>query len=259
VFIERDETLRKPEHHFIRRGITIPEVRSGGDKAARALIVIDEPALSTFLGDAENPAHSDWSERADKVRTLYDHGASTLRFVKNSAPFLAALLAQPPAGRVRDFLADLFSIDVHEEADEARAAGKGPQRGNGGESGRTPGGAGAASGGGSGLTIARIAGGFTIKAVDGRMTGRPLRGEVAYRVRSGNPFRKHSPFDFDLLSGEAIQVAAGGVRLRPTSVNAFELTPSETKFQVSMKGFDPRRDLVVRLVNADDATETQLH
>lgn len=82
---------------------------------------------------------------------------------------------------------------------------------------------------------------------------RPLRGEVAYRVRAGNPFRKHSPFDFDLTSSGAITMQAEGANVRATAVNAFELIPSEIKFQLSMKGFDPRRDLVVRVVAADDA------
>jgi hypothetical protein len=244
IFLERDESLRRAEHHFIRSLITIPDVRSHGEKATRALIVIDEPALSRFLGDAENPAHSDWSERADKVRTLYDHGASTLRFVKNSAAFLAALLARPPVGRDRDLLAELFSIDVPEESHEEHAPARIPIRAAGGvPAGETP---------ASGVTIARISGGFTIKGADAPV-GRALRGEIAYRVRTGNPFRKHSPFDFDLASGVDIQVHADGVRLRPTSVNTFELLPSAAKFQVSMKGFDPRRDLIVRVVEADDA------
>ena len=91
------------------------------------------------------------------------------------------------------------------------------------------------------------------------MAGRALRGEIAYRVRAGNPFRKHSPFDFDLMCEGDIAVEADGVSLRPTSVNAFELVPSAAKFQISMKGFDPRRDLVVRVLDADDAAETELH
>ena len=257
VYVEQDETLRKPEQHFIRRGITIPDVKTNGDKAARALIVIDDQALSTFLGDAENPAHSDWSERADKIRTFYDHGASTLRFVKNSASSLASLLARPPVGRVRDFLADLFSIDMPDETTQESIAARIPIRGAG-TTGADAGGAGA-SAGGSGVTIARIAGGFTIKASDASMIGRPLRGEVAYRVRAGNPFRKHSPFDFDLMSDDGISVQSAGVRLRATAVNAFELVPSAAKFQISMKGFDPRRDLIVRVVDAGDAAETELH
>ena len=257
VYLERDESLRKPEHHFIRSLITIPDVRVSSDKATRALIVIEEPALSRFLGDAENPAHSDWSERADKIRTLYDQGAWTLRFVKNSASFLASLLARPASGRERDFLADLFSIEMREENEHAGAlAARIPIRGAG-----TSRGEGSAAGSaepGGGMTIARIAGGFTIKSSDAR-PGRALRGEVAYRVRAGNPFRKHSPFDFDLLAGDAIDVQSEGVRLHATSVNAFELVPTAAKFQISMKGFDARRDLVVRVVDADDAAEAELH
>src|SRR6201995_4106560 len=113
--MEHDDQLRRGEHHFIRRGITIPDVRATSDKPVRVLIVIDDQALSTFLGDAENPAHADWSERADRIRTFYDHGPSTLRFVKNSPSFLASLLSRPPEGRVRDFLADIFSIEIDDE------------------------------------------------------------------------------------------------------------------------------------------------
>lgn len=259
VYLEHDDSLRKAEHHFIRRGITIPDVRTNAEKAARALIVIDEPFLSTFLGDAENPAHSDWSERADKIRSLYDHGPWTLRFVKNSAAFLASLLARPPEGRVRDFLADLFSIDMPDEAPREAATAHIPIRSAGGRSSGSEGTTAGAAAAGGGLTIARIAGGFTIKSSDASMIGRSLRGEVAYRVRAGNPFRKHSPFDFDLLSAGNITVQADGVRLRPTAVNAFELVPAAAKFQISMKGFDPRRDLVVRVIDADDAAQIELH
>jgi hypothetical protein len=246
VYLERDDELRKGEHHFIRRGITIPDVRTNGDKAARSLVVIDHDPLSTFLGDAENPAHSDWSERADKIRTLYDHGAWTLRFVKNSAAFLTSLLARPAEGRVRDFLADVFWIDTPEESPRPMAPDRIPIRAGGPE---------AMGEGNSGVTIARIAGGFTIKGEGART----LRAEVAYRVRAGNPFRKHSAFDFDLMSPGGISVHAEGATVRPTSVNAVELVPAAAKFQISMKGFDPRRDLVVRVVDAADAAEAELH
>jgi len=258
VYLERDESLRRPDHHFIRSLITIPDVRVNGEKAARALIVIEEPALSRFLGDAENPAHSDWSERADKVRTHYDHGASTLRYVKHSASFLASLLAKPPEGRERDFLADLFSVDLPDEAEQTGdVSARIPIRAASGESAAGDAAAGQGGSGGS-VTISRIAGGFTIRGTDAAV-GRPLRGEVAYRVRAGNPFRKHSPFDFDLTAGNTIATHCDGVQLRATSVNAFELVPSAAKFQISMKGFDARRDLIVRVVDAGDAAETQLH
>jgi hypothetical protein len=204
VYLERDETLRRPEHHFIRSLITIPDIRVAGDKSTRALIVVDEPALSRFLGDAENPAHSDWSERADKIRMFYDHGPWTLRFVKNSASFLASLLAQPPVGRERDFLADLFSIDgVDDTLHDDPIATHLPARSAAGTTPATEGTTADVAPRGGGVTISRIAGGFTVRGANAAV-GQPLRGEVAYRVRAGNPFRKHSPFDFDLLAGGEI-------------------------------------------------------
>jgi hypothetical protein len=158
---------------------------------------------------------------------------------------------------MRDFLADLFSIDVPDASsnDHARI----PIRA--GATGATTEGtaSGNAAPAGGGVVISRISGGFSIKASDPALVGRALRGEVAYRVRAGNPFRKHSPFDFDLMSAEGIAVAADGVGMRPTSVNAFELVPTSTRFQISMKGFDTRRDLVVRVVAAGDAAEAELH
>ena len=258
VYLEHDQTLRKPEYHFIRSLITIPDVRANGDKAARALIVIEEPALSRFLGDAENPAHSDWSERADKIRTLYDHGAWTLRYVKQSASFLSSLLARPPAGRERDFLADLFSVEIPgEPANGGRAGARIPIRDAAGDSTRH-GVAAGEPGAEATVAISRIAGGFTIRGTAAAI-GRPLHGEVAYRVRAGNPFRKHSPFDFDLVAGGDIATQCDGARLRVTSMNAFELVPTAGKFQISMKGFDARRDLIVRVADAGDAEETELH
>jgi hypothetical protein len=261
VFLERDDALRKPVVHFIRRGITIPDVKSttSSDKTVRALVVIDHEALSTFLGDAENPAHSDWSERADKLRALYDHHAGTLRFVKNSAAFLASVLSRPPQGRVRDFLQDIFSIEMPDEEEAARAKPRIPIRGT--EKGETEGpGAGAASGRAARVTITRVTGGFTIKgAGDEALVARPMIAEVAYRRRNGNPFRKHSPFDFDLSRNE-VAIITEGASVSRSAANTLEFIPMSPKFQITLKGFDPRRDLVVRVAAAEEhAPEAELH
>lgn len=257
VYLEKDETLRKPEHHFIRRGITIPDVRStSSEKPVRALIIVDQEALSTFLGDAENPAHSDWSERADKLRTQYDHHAATLRFVKNSAAYLASLLSRPPEGRLRNFLQDIFSIEIGGQ--EMRIAAPAPGAG-GRESGQNLGSRGI-HGAARSMSISRVAEGFTIKgAGDESLVTRPMFAELAYRARTGNPFRKHSPFDFDLGRGDIIIDADGAIINRAES-NLIEFTPMEAKFQITIKGFDARRDLMVRISEvAEDDSETQLH
>jgi hypothetical protein len=257
VFLERDESLTRPEVHFIRRGITIPDVRprTMPQTPFRALVVIDHDTLSTFLGDAENPAHSDWSERADRLRTTYEHHAGTLRFIKASAASLAAFLTRPPEGRVQDFLGDLFSVAANAGSQtERRGAKPGDAEGDSDGAHATMTSATAVPG----VTIAPLAGGFSIRGT-GResVLRKPMMLELAYRARSGNPLRKHSPFDFDLTNDE-IEIAADGVTIRPGGANVLFFSADSPKFQIVMKGFDPRRDLIVR-VTRNDVTETELH
>lgn len=260
VILAKDEALPRPDLHFIRRGITIPEVKAATSvtRPVRALVVVDQEALSTLLGDAENPAHSDWSERADKVRGSYDRGAWTVRFVKNSIAQLSAMLTRPPAGRVRDLLAEIFSIDLPEE-------GEAPESGGGDGDDEQDGGAGQTAAiakpasKGSRIRIARSPEGFTLRgAGDPGDVGRTVVAEVAYRLRSGNPFRRYSPFDFEL--GKDVTLQPDGIELREVAGNRIAFTPVTAAYTVAFHGFDRRRDLVVRVaVEGDLATETELH
>lgn len=110
------------------------------------------------------------------------------------------------------------------------------------------------------LLITKTAGGFTIRgAGDESLVEQPMFAELAYRARTGNPFRKHSAFDFDLAGGEIV-IDADGSAVRAAGPNRIEFTPADSKFQITMKGFDARRDLVVRVsALSDDAPEAELH
>jgi hypothetical protein len=254
VVLEKDDALRRGEHHFIRRGITIPEVRSPREGPIRALLIADDEPISTFLGDAENPAHSDWSERNDRIRTRYENGASTLRYVKNAIAQLAKGLSIPPAGRVPDLLAGIFSIDV---------AGSGAAHGAGDD--EKPGDRGGidatritARPHESPLRIVRVANGFTILG-NGAPGGTTWRAEVAYRTRGGDPFRKYSPYDFAIGRG-GVRFASDGAEIRAARDNHIEFLPARNDFHLTVTGFDPRRDLVVRVIGRDDdAPEAELH
>lgn len=257
LYLEKDETLPRGEPHFIRRGITIPDVRNNVDKPVRVLVVIEDDALSTFLGDAENPAHSDWSERADKLRELYEHHTSPLRFVKNSAAKVASLLSKPPEGRMSHFLQEIFSIEVPEEAEQAAQSRGHREKPEGGD----PGGDQIREyGTTSSITIGRAAGGFVVRGNGSdRLLGSTIKTEVAYRIHKGNPFLKYSPFDFD-LTGSELEVETNGVEIRSTEPNGLIFAVSSPRFHVSIKGFDRRRDLMVRALEVPgDASETELH
>jgi hypothetical protein len=72
-------------------------------------LVATDDLISKLLGDAENPAHTQWNERAEKLRLGWEGGASALRRVRGVLPELYALVAE----RVeRDPLAllEFFSI-----------------------------------------------------------------------------------------------------------------------------------------------------
>jgi hypothetical protein len=259
VVIAKDESLPRPDLHFIRRGITIPEVKASTSvtRPIRALVIVDHDALSTLLGDAENPAHSDWSERADKVRDSYDRGASTVRFVKNSIAQLSAMLTRPPAGRVRDLLAEIFSIEMQQPGEAEGGGGDGEEELA--RAGTAEGAVKAPPAKGSRIRITRSSEGFTLHGSgEAREVGRSITAEVAYRLRSGNPFRKYSRFDFEL--GKDVALQSSGVELRSTDANRIDFTPTDADYSVSFSGFDRRRDLVVRVaIEGDRASETELH
>jgi hypothetical protein len=256
VVLEKDESLKRGEHQFIRRGITIPEVRSPREKPVRALLIADDEAISTLLGDAENPAHSDWSERNDKIRGLYEQGASTLRYVKNAIAQIAAALSRPPAGRAPDLLADIFSIAVPGD-DAAVAPGHAKRDVDRGETTARDISIAARD---NSMRITPIAGGFTIQGVgSNHNTGARCVAEVAYRTRSGDPFRKYSPFDFAIGRG-GVTLENDGADVYAARGNRVEFQPVRSDFQLIVTGFDRRRDLVVRVSRKDDdAPEAELH
>ena len=268
VVLEKDESLRRGEHSFIRRGITIPEVRSGREKPVRALIVVDDEALSSFLGDAENPAHSDWSERSDKIRELYEHGAFTVRYVKQSAARIIAAIARPPEGRFRDLLADIFSVDTAGSNGDGDDDANSFDPGTKGSRGRSSNdGEGARSGPGSGATptgppqprptLTPTAGGFTLHGSgEPADVGATFTAEAAYRTRHGNPFKKYSGFDFVVGAG-GIALRTDGARVVSVAGNRASFVGDRPDFLVAVSGFDRRRDLVVRVTRMDEAAETE--
>jgi hypothetical protein len=258
VILEKDEELKRGEHHFIRRGITIPDVKSLRDKPVRAVLIADDDALSTFLGDAENPAHSDWSERNDKIRNFYENGPSTLRYVKNAITQLAALVSTPPAGRAPDLLAEIFSVTIPLDGDSSGVRRPQPALSDA-----------AATAAASHIPIkppeqririTPVPGGFALRG-SGSVSdvGVTFLAEVAYRTRSGNPFRKYNQFDFT-IGGDGLSLTGEGATVRAVAGNRLEFLATHPDFHLALTGFDARRDLMVRLSRKDDdAAEAELH
>ncbi|MFQ6047436.1 MAG: hypothetical protein ACE5PT_13950, partial [Gemmatimonadales bacterium] len=60
MLMERDAQDQRGEDYFVRQGITSENPKARRPRGVRWILVVSDPALSTFLGDAENPAHAEW-------------------------------------------------------------------------------------------------------------------------------------------------------------------------------------------------------
>lgn len=244
VFLKRDEGLDRPEDHFIRQGITIPEVTSLKHKGIRAIVSVTDSALSSFLGDAENPAHTQWERNSKKFKSKYKLGPATLDFIKSSPRELVKLLTQPTKGRDENLLKHIFSVPVAAAGGNAEKQSRdraGLDRGsfqNEAIVDLEP---------GNYLQLSAVRGGFRLKR-------RPNAAQiphfitiwVAYEVRSGNPFRKYTPLDFD-VSREPVGVQVEGARLLLCKDNALQIEVVRADFKLTVTGFDTRRDIRVRI------------
>jgi hypothetical protein len=245
LYLERDKNLSKAEDHFIRQGITIPEVTALKHNGVRAIVSISEPQLSAFLGDAENPAHTEWERNSKKFKKRYKLGPSTLDFVKSSPREIVKILMQPQKGRDENLLKHIFSLP----ADAAAAGNAAPKRGA------------AAAGRGAEimddgeiiesrsdnyLQLTPIKGGFNLaKKSKSKRVPRYITIWLAYEVRTGNPFKKYTPLDFD-VGQPPISIRVTGAGLLLNKHNVIQIEVRQGNFKLTVTGFDTNRDLRVK-------------
>lgn len=242
VYLERDEKIDRAEDYFIRQGITIPEVSSLKFKGVRAIVSVTDPVLTSFLGDAENPAHTDWERNSKKFKTKYRLGPTTLDYVKTSPRELVRILTQPGRGADRNLLRHIFSVPSS-ETEAAESPGKAPgsdwkkiRRGdfNGG-------------GGSSDIRISSVKGGFSLSG-NSKAVGIPefVSVKVAYEVRAGNPFKKYTPLDFE-LDKDPITMRPKGLDIISCRNNCLKFCVKTPDFHLTVAGFDRRRDLRIKI------------
>ncbi len=112
LFLMKGTQGAKGESLYIRSTITVPnESRyfSAADTFA-ALIAKDEP-IASFLGDAENPAHTQWNGSAEKLKEHWKAGSTRLSEIRNSLRLLYKALGQMEEFTEQDALLDFFSIE----------------------------------------------------------------------------------------------------------------------------------------------------
>lgn len=259
VFLEEDRAADgKPV--FVRDGILISDVRAPRDAGVRALVIVDDhrspsdeeeerpSSLSALLGDAENPAHTQWQRDSSNFRGKYDHGTACLSFVIQSVhKILERLRAKDEQGDPW-LLADVFYLEDPEgEPDPGGNRIKGKEKPDVLKPEPVP------PSKPKFYRVQSARGGFTLQpgTVPPPKVPVTLKVEVAYDVRKGNPFSKYAVDDFRLLQGPVrVEGREQGLKLVRAENNEMEIEVREAAFGLTLTGFDTKRDLIVNVREA---------
>ena len=111
LFLKGTEPGEKGQTLIVRGSITVPTEgkRSTFLDCHAALVATDEP-ISRLLGDAENPSHTQWNERAEKLRIGWQRGGMVLRRIRAALPELHELITEKMERDDPLALIDFFSI-----------------------------------------------------------------------------------------------------------------------------------------------------
>lgn len=246
AFIERAEGSLQKRPMFIRDGIVISDVRTRPTRDVNAIVSITDSPLTAFLGDAENPAHTEWSEESSHFKGKYQNGAATLRQIRNAVADLCQTLTESADDQDPVLLLDVFStrttngkagVPVNFPAMSSRSADSNLLR---------------LKGLSSRPTTTRLfgvtsrKGGFRVASrPSGRMVCAPLDVFVAYDRRGGSPLRKYVATDFQ-LNQDPIVIKSHNAIVQVLEPNHLVIYPQRNDFDVVVTGFDVNRDLFLK-------------
>ena len=247
VFVQRDAGISDGQILFVREGIIITDVRPRRTSGIRALVVVDEGPLATFLGDAENPSHTQW--QAELVRDKYTFHRASIDYIVQSVPSILSLIGQQQKKPDTSLLIDLFSLPAE---DGVKTKQKKQKRKEGGEIEpeeldipKTL----------KRYVIEKRAHGFVVRRGDNGATRPPeLSIKAAYGVRRGSPFAKYNPADFRLGLG-GVECTPMGCEIVDFEDNWMLVRVDDDDFEVAVTGFDTsHRDLHVEVkIKGEDA------
>jgi hypothetical protein len=235
VALRLAEEGQKARGLFVRNAITIngEARRQYKDKVAFAALVAGDGVAAQVLRASENPAHTEWNPRAQKLAEAWDpeDAGKRIRQIGRLPRQLCDLLVEAVEQKDDTALIDFFAIPqsgpkmkpkpltfpTKPEPPEPK-----PET----------------------FTVHRKDTGFIIK---GSLGVEPpvLKVIAAYDVVRGDPFAGFSEFDFDFRKSAPGQpeVTADKAEIDVLGPNMLKITPAESEFAVEVTGFDTRRDL----------------
>lgn len=225
---------------FVREGIMVSEVKTKRVRNTRAIVVAEDVGLARLLGDAEGPAHTNWSDKTERFKGQYLYGADWLRFVRAAPHRLVELARRGDEEEDRFLTADFFPRPADDGPSEP-GSGKGKTKTDEPEpptESRVP-----------RYRVHQREGGFSVVLTDHGEEVTSMEVVVAYDRERGNPFKRWVESDFD-LAGLPVDVEGASVR---ASANRLQIAVNDApSFKVSVAGFDTNRDLRIKVTAESD-------
>lgn len=240
IFLHRDKNADDGQIIFIREGIIVTDARPRRTPGIRGLVVIDEGPLATFLGDSENPSHTQWQK--ELVKDRYTYAVACLDYVVQSVPSILRLISDEQKKPDPSLLIDLFSLRSDSDVGPKDTEKK-PETNKGNDIVPPPN---LPTPKPKPFVIQHVDGGFAIRR-GSRDTECPgaIEVKVAYDVRRGNPLKKYDPADFELDKG-TVRTQVTGATIISRGDNILTTRIDDDNFEIRVTGFDTNRDLHIR-------------
>lgn len=249
VFLRRDADAREGQISFVREGIVISDARHTNNRqlrcpGVRGLVVIDAGHLASFLGDCENPSHTEWQHA--NVKDRYTLAKQHLEYVVGAIPGILRLASENAEEPDDTLLLDLFALPSGEAGDPARSKDSSKKKGSKSEKPKIK-----ITTHAKRLSIAQNKDGFVIGPGDSNsVIPDVVELLVAYDVRRGSPFKRYNKADFRLFKGR-IKHELRNCKLVAADDNwaTFQILAGD--FEIKVSGFGSDRDIRVAATPKD--------
>lgn len=228
---------------FVRGKLVVTKAKTTPISGYRCIVNVQHRVLSSFLGDAENPAHEEWLLNTKGLTDKYMRAAELLRLVRNAPWRILSAIRHLDENETRPVFPSFFSILDPESTRPARTPnGKGRRRG--GTTPDTPGGGGQ-SRVASTEEYAAPDGGFGVRLTPAGIERgvKKVQVRVAYARLDGKSLQFWEPADFDLMNLPAS--VDGGQIAGKQGKELLAIVEDPDCFDIRVSGFDVNRDLHV--------------
>jgi len=257
VYLWKGDHTRSEKPCFIRNGIIIRDAGTRNLRGATSLVTIDDDACAAMLGDAENPAHTQWNYRTEAFSKKYKYPYQHLRAITDSAHKLYSYLSGAKQKENRTLLLNYFGLEEPEFNLRSEQATARPKKRDGISDKPNP------EIQHSSLRRYKLdkrEGGFSITKADANA---PLPASLdirmAYDIRSSSASKalnNYQKYDFAVGSPE-FNLKTECMQILERKENRIFAKITGNDYALHLDGFDMKRDLVVLVKAINPETERE--